>query len=142
MSTTTIKSAPAGAEVKTVTMEDVFTRAADLLEEFGWCQGAAVRDENGERMANSGLGSQPGDCLMSERAASFCLWGAIGRAAMELGVTNTSYDTPGWVAIIDGGFGLTYSAQWNDNEGRIKAEVTAALRSWASEHKQPLPTIA
>src|SRR5689334_11279831 len=58
---------------ETVTEADVLERAADLLEEFGWCQHAPARDE-------FGLGITP----LDRGAVSFCMTGAFERAIFDL----------------------------------------------------------
>jgi hypothetical protein len=94
------------AEVKVVTRRDVLLRAADLLEEFGWCQGEFGSKEDG----------------------SFCLYGAVDTAHSDL------TGKPGWAPREFGIFlhkRLGGCASWNDDPGRTKAEVVARLREAA-----------
>ena len=115
-----------------VTVRDVLHRSADLLEEFGWCQGNyACRD---------GL---PLDDAEVFRGDSFCSAGAMIRAASELmgqpPRDGTSSDP--WLddcyaaftaAIGESGFADQQVADWNDAPGRTKAEVVARLRDAAN----------
>jgi hypothetical protein len=95
-------------EEKTVTEADVLHRAADLLEEFGWCQG---------RMG-------------SKQEGMFCISGAVNEAVRELGYNYTRLPSdPLYVSgtRFFGGNG----PRWNDEAGRTKEEVVSALRSAA-----------
>lgn len=58
---------------QTVSVRDVLVRARELLEP-GHCYGVYARDERGNEV---GVGSQ--------RARSWCMYGALQRAASELG---------------------------------------------------------
>jgi hypothetical protein len=90
-------------EEKTVTEADVLHRAADLLEEFDWCQGV------------------PG----SKEMGKFCLRGAIAEATFDLTGEKVSAMCDPKVMKYDvwtGGF------SWNDERGRTKSQVIARLR--------------
>lgn len=107
---------------RTVTEADVLERAADLLEEFGWCQGQFAR-------SFIGAGVDP----HSAYAVSFCAAGAIRRSAAEISEENNPLcvghhfldhlcrKNPNFLTI----------PSWNDEDGRTKAEVVAELRAAA-----------
>lgn len=110
-----------------VTRREALHRAADLLEEFGWCQWSPARDEDGW------------NCLPCDRGAqSFCLTGSIERAVFDL----TGHDMrangplPG-LSITNtrpsGYTGRSFDPRWNNAPGRTKAEVVALLRERAEE---------
>lgn len=100
-----------------VTTADVLNRAADLLEEFGWCQQAEARNYKG-------VG---GDALDPD-VARFCIYGALRRAGIDLGAPRY-FGWDCWDAMgLEGAPG-----PWNDEPGRTKAEVVAALRSAAEK---------
>lgn len=92
-----------------VTLDDVLIRAADLLEEFGWCKEFAAVDSDG----------QPAK-IHGSSAAAFCAIGAIYRACSELGaddeVTEPIEDR--WSEIPD----------WNDSL-ESKEPMVMALRA-------------
>jgi hypothetical protein len=99
-----------------VTRRDVLHRAADLLEEFGWCQ-----HDYG-----------------SYRRGAFCAVGAIAHAARDLGdpvpadskrCTFIGQYEDKYQDIIEADDGLLH--YWNDAPGRTKAEVVARLREAA-----------
>ena len=100
------------------TEADVLERAADLLEEFGWCQHQYARTA-------FGVGVDVDDA----RAASFCAVGAIDRATLDLAaaplrspaVQEFLKDVPG-----------RWFADWNDAPDRTKQEVVSALREAAA----------
>jgi hypothetical protein len=103
-------------EERTVTEADVLNRAADLLEEFGWCQA---------EMGSKGTGS-------------FCAAGAMIEAAHELGYPPRPDETLfGFADRLLFGGSLSHKRTWmfNDAHGRTKAEVVFALRS-AAERSQ------
>lgn len=97
-----------------VTEADVLLRAADLLEEFGWCQGHAGSKREGEFCARGAIIEAHRD-LTGERLD---LWGDA---------TTMGYDN-----FVSRNLGLSKTlCAFNDSLGRTKAEVTAALRSAA-----------
>ena len=102
------------APQRVVTEADVLERAADLLEEFGWCQGGTAFDANGVLTY-----------ALAKNAVSFCAGGAIIRASVDLGlVGNGSWDlVPRSLSGIP---------SWNDDPGRTKTEVVARLREAAA----------
>jgi hypothetical protein len=105
-----------------VTTADVLSRAADLLEEFGWCQGALARDENGAAIGNAVMPA----CVVDPHAISFCYEGALRRAAFDFsGDPDGDLYEDAWYA----GAG---DPSWNDKPGRTKSEVVTALREAAS----------
>lgn len=101
-----------------VTTADVLHRAADLLEEFDWCQGNLGRN------------------------GAYCAMGAIGA------VVDRANLSPGeWYVALDvASFGLPASgtkhplAHWNDEPGRTKAEVVARLREAAERSREAAST--
>ena len=86
-----------------VTEQDVRNHAADLLEEFGWCQCVEAKGPDGKGLAWDDAG-----------AVEFCGRTALWRARRELRYGNE----------ID--FGDL--VKFNDTPGRTKAEVVARLR--------------
>jgi len=93
---------------KKVTESDVLERAADLLEEFGWCQGKAGSKEEGE----------------------FCMFGALITAQDDVkGPHRGVYKATRCLDDLGGGNFI----DWNDAPGRTKAEVVAALRAAAQK---------
>jgi hypothetical protein len=107
-------------EEKTVTKADVLHRAADLLEEFGWCRSVSARTATGE-----------GTSVCAQDAVQFCMLGAVHRAALDLGLDwprpKGWKDWPPYKARDYLGLGWTF----NDDPGRTKAEVVAKLREEA-----------
>jgi hypothetical protein len=98
-----------------VTRRDVLRRAADLLEEFGWCQ-----------MDEARAGDEPVS-VNDSRVDRFCIGGAVRRALIELTAAehdNHPYDYIG--QVWDGNI-----VDWNDAPGRTKSEVVARLREAA-----------
>lgn len=93
-----------------VTTRDVLHRAADLLEEFGWCQG---------QMYDGGR---------------FCFAGAVHQAWRDYGlppkVDALGLDADDWVSVL--GISWGHFVGWNDTPGRTKAEVVARLRDAAN----------
>lgn len=101
---------PSGpAPAPTVTRADVLNRAADLLEEFGWCQGTLGSKAHGE----------------------FCILGAAYQAARDLGVTR------GYGVYCEGAYWVGLDEEtafrWNDDPRRTKPEVVARLRELAKD---------
>lgn len=100
------------APPREVTAADVLGRAADLLEEFGWCQGA----------------------YGSKTYGAFCAMGATMSAARDLGCfadegrqREMFHEA---LANLDAAtFGNT--GRWNDVPGRTAGEVVAKLRQAA-----------
>ena len=100
-----VRTVAAPAEV---TAADVLERAADLLEEFGWCQ-----DDYGSR-----------------REGTLCLFGAFQEARRDFGLPMS-----GWSEDYLRPFravGILAPIWWNDRPGRTKAEVVAKLREAAA----------
>lgn len=98
------------------TVREVLHRAADLLEEFGWCQGYFAEDSAGEWVEED-----------DAAAVAFCASGALLRAMADLNApymrsTNELLKTPP---------GFSHTPEWNDAPGRTKAEVVACLREAA-----------
>lgn len=101
-----------------VTTRDVLHRAADLLEEFGWCQQSAGRSSDGVR-----LGLYDDDF---NHAVAYCRNGAVGQACLDLGVGLSWANKHGLL-----GNGTAYEVAFNDAPERTKAEVVARLREAA-----------
>lgn len=127
MSVTEVQTEAAPFEVQPVTDSDVLTRAADLLEEFGWRQHGLFNP-----------GSFPSDESCRD-ATQFCAVGAIVRARRDLGLpaSDWSYTDPnGHYNLANRCFGEHIEgwtlAAWNDAPGRTKEEVVAKLREAAA----------
>lgn len=97
---TTMVETPAETRIAP-TVREVLHRAADLLEEFGWCQNDLGSKEQGE----------------------FCALGALDEAGLELGL-------PLFV-VWPGEWACSDLVNWNNKPGRTKAEVVAKLREAA-----------
>jgi hypothetical protein len=92
-----------------VTTRDVLHRAADLLEEFGWCRFVQAQNEKGEQV----------DITDSE-VVEFCMVGAYWRAAIDLDASCPDLSGLGG-----------RDARWNNEPERTKEEVVAWLRESA-----------
>lgn len=90
-----------------VSVADVLTRAADLLEEFGWRQGD----------------------YGSKREGTFCMLGAVDAACGDLGA---NFHNDGVCLALYKSFEDASVVKWNDAPGRTKAEVVAKLRDAAA----------
>ena len=82
---------------------EVLLKAAEIIEERGWCQNAL----------SNGTG--------------FCAVGALGMASRERGGQGF---TEAWARLEANVLGLNV-ADWNDNPFRTKEEVVAKLRAVA-----------
>ena len=111
---------PPPPETKEPTKRDVLHRAADLLEEFGWCQG---------------IGGMPGS---SRHEGRFCYLGAVARASYDFGA-EPSLDPYRDAAEVLGliydwgrrGCAVAKTFDWNDDTARTRQEVVARLRAEA-----------
>jgi hypothetical protein len=109
-----------------VTTREALHRAADLLEEFGWCQFHPAKDDDG-------WGCLPYD----KEARSFCLTGSVERAIFDLTGHRMRYDGPypGIKITMSRPDGYTgepkFSPEWNNDPSRTKADVVAVLREAA-----------
>lgn len=101
-------------EVRPVTTREVLHRAADLLEEFGWCQDALARDDEGNESEGNLDLAQP-------NWTSFCAIGAASRAALDLG-------TKGCLGVTALPFEII---AFNNAPGRTREEVVARIRELA-----------
>lgn len=106
-----------------VTEADVLNRAADLLEEFGWCQGNCAVDSDGLSLG-----------YYDDGVVAFCVGGAFARAWDDLAAgecdghkvfSKTSLLSP----LL--GLGPGREQHWNDTADRTKAEVVQRLREAA-----------
>ena len=117
-------------ETTKVTTADVLERAADLLEEFDWCQLQLAKDKDGNL------------CWWNTTdPVAFCVVGATYRATFDLtGGLNDVHEKDALGALLT----HLYEAyrwrgtvpQWNDSEGHTKAEVVGALRAAATGLKE------
>jgi hypothetical protein len=112
-------------EVERPTVKDVLVRAADLLEEFGWCQFHPALDADG-------WSCQPCDSW----AMSFCLTGSVERALFDLSGHNPREEGwPAWFRLSTRpkrkGQKPLLTPEWNNAAERTKAEVVARLREAA-----------
>lgn len=99
-----------------VTVGQVLTRAADLIEEYGWCQGVFAMADGVE-------------CgVVDPRVDSFCVLGAVRRAASDLGFEfNHRFNSTDLLwDYADGA-----CPAWNDRPQTTKADVVLALRNAA-----------
>ncbi len=106
---------------------DILILARELIL-LGWTQGASARDKAGERVH-----------WASDRAAQFCLRGAITRAAALVlsdgGVALMHVKQPPnliirVLALLHASIGLSSSqslSAWNDDPRRVKSDVLIAL---------------
>ena len=98
------------AEAPPITKRDLLHRAADLLEEFEWCQGD----------------------WGSKRTGKFCAHGALINATLDFGLGPNFGDGSVYeqanltLRDLTGGI-----LSWNDQADRTKAEVIAKLREAA-----------
>lgn len=101
-------------EQPVATVADVLDRAADLLEEFGWCQKKAGSKFEGEMCAVGAIMESVDDFTGS--------WGSVGRDLYNAAcsIQGDASEATIWPLAI-----------WNDAPGRTKAEVVARLRDAA-----------
>lgn len=97
------------APAKLMGWQRVLLRAADVIEECGWCQGAYS--------------------MMDGRV---CAIGAI-KVAIGLSPDDDEEDTAFVIArrAMSDALGVQFVHEWNDDEKRTKEEVTAKLRAVA-----------
>jgi hypothetical protein len=110
--------------LQSATRTEILNRAADLLEEFGWCQWTPALDVDGFTVL-------PCD----EEAVSFCMTGAVERAIFDLcdGWDCRKQGFPlGWTGRRPRkGARSPLNPAWNNAAERTKAEVVARLRALA-----------
>lgn len=112
----------------------VLTRAADVIEEFGWCQGV---------MCDS---PTPSSDVWDSSIVGFCAIGAIWRAEADLGLISnlwptTALESKGFLGKIwelagfDSASGADYGrvVGFNDHPDTEKASVVSMLRRLAEE---------
>lgn len=100
---------------------DIYTRAADLLEEYGWTQDEEARDHTGE----------PTWCISSE-ATSFCLWGALQRACWDLSPDDHGFDAYDQL-VNNHTQNRIHTSKWNDRIWRQPEHVITHLRQLAQQ---------
>ena len=106
---------PAGEVQHELTVSDVLLRAADLIEERGWCQ-----------------------WIQEERDGSLCIAGAIAVASGGIASSRATMGSNGplyWPAVQRFcefvGEPNPGPARWNNAPERIKSQVLTALREAA-----------
>ena len=110
------------AKIETVTRRDVLHRAADLIEEFGWCQGTG------------GMPFEPNTGLSeAKHKGAFCFLGSIAQAVYDLKGERISYDAVEYLGHDCFSDASTLCWQWNDAPGRSYREVVERLRCAAEE---------
>jgi len=102
----------------------VLERAARIIEEYGWTQWCFARDDEGRELSWD-----------DERATSFCALGALNKAISdgpEFEFTDVGSGRGLWerLAAAAGTYPELISV-WNDQPGRRKEQVVAALREAA-----------
>lgn len=120
--TVTIPEAEAHPAKEVTTSDVVYERAADLLEEFGWCQGYAAVNAD--------------ECPVvpvSPSVVAFCAIGALTRAAADLNSAAGTKRLCDYLGLPQQGPANQPHpiAKWNDVSGRTRHEVVAALRGAA-----------
>lgn len=92
--------------------QQILNRAADIIEQAGWTQGALALDDAGRPTGS-----------LSPIAACYCTIGAIQKAASGHKRVIEHAD-----AALRTHLGIQDTVMWNDKAGRTKEEVIAALR--------------
>lgn len=109
---------------KEVTTADVLERAADLLEEFGFCQEHPAEAQDGTCR-----------CVDELDVHRFCMWGAMLRAEVDYGLTDAlrgpTVSAPPVAAIL----GIEW-IKWAIEPGRTKSEVVSLLRQAAERSRE------
>lgn len=114
---------------------DVLREAARIVE-VGWSQGASARDGNGRPIPLfGGTGGDTSRAGVNREAVSFSLYGAICKATSALGpvhrlplVWDVLYQLASASDVAHGGTNHVHPViQFNEQEGRSKAEVLALL---------------
>lgn len=120
MTITEIGSATHSESASPPAASEVLNRAADLLSEWDWCQGAARR----------------GDAICAEGAIWFAVTNKLphGEFVEAPGDTGPEFHFDLCESVL-GRTGTDYKGLflWNDVPGRTKAEVVALLRKCAEE---------
>jgi hypothetical protein len=91
-------------------------KAYELIEQNGWCQGEAARNDEGRYVAT-----------LSDSATQFCALGAIYRVYGNCQADKMYKEFAKAMNFLD----TDYSSEivrWNDTQGRTKEEVVEALR--------------
>jgi hypothetical protein len=96
-------------------MNLTLNRAADIIEQTGWTQGAFAIDAAGNPVT-----------ALSPTATCYCTIGAIRKAAGG----HTRVIARANAALCEH-LGIRDTADWNDTAGRTREEVVAALRGAA-----------
>jgi hypothetical protein len=113
-------------EAPAVTEADILRRAADVLEEFGWCRGSIAETADGYPVG-----------VADPRAARFCVMGALARAGHDLGLDYPQCWSRGTSAVADAHWWLNdflgaRAVHWNDDITRTKEDVVSLLRRMAT----------
>lgn len=139
---TTMLTETAPAVIEKPKEAQILERAADLLEEFGWCRNALCRKEN-----DSDGPSHTGN-IHAEGIIAFCAMGAVWRAAADLGYVSPRWEDIRAIAKAEGllghetfyivtreaGIGVKEfqtAASWNDMNCGSAQEAAAVLRERA-----------
>lgn len=93
-----------------ISVPEILVRAADIVENEGWCQGVLARNRQGK----------PTD-IMSLDASAWCAQGAIQKAAQELAPDMQEGAVSQWEGH------LRDAVCWNDDPARNKYEVASEL---------------
>ncbi len=102
------------------TRRDVLHRAADLIEEFGWCQGTG------------GMPFAPNTGASEEKhKGTYCFLGSIAQAVYDLKGERISYDAVEYLTGEWSDEASTDCWRWNDEPQRSYREVVARLREAA-----------
>ena len=101
-------------------LDAVLERAADLIDEFGWGQGAGAA---GPKLGFCAVTAIKRSCFMDDVVAREALSAVIEAAGLEVpsGVRGLHWGAPLWT--------------WNDWPGRTAGEVTALLRGVAATYR-------
>lgn len=91
-------------------------KAYEVLEQFGWCQGSAAIDNNGQEVG-----------VLSNDAIRFCTIGAVAKAYIPTDNARDELSLKMQGRIRDA-LGLYSISNWNDAPERTEEEVIALLK--------------
>lgn len=118
-----------------MTAKQVLTGAAKRLQEKGWTQGcyaltAETRDFEGKKLP-AGMPCGAGGDLIDTPVAETDVIGAMRQMAGRFGV-RADHDVVDMAkALLRNHLGVENLATWNDEDGRTKEQVIAALKAAA-----------